>query len=607
MGKITILDDHIANQIAAGEVVERPASVVKELIENSIDANSTIIEISIIDGGLSLIKIKDNGDGIEDEDIEKAFFRHATSKIKTGKDLFRIRSLGFRGEALPSIAAVSRIELKTSTSKNGQGKIVTIQGGKVIANNDIAFSKGTEIIVKDLFFNTPARLKYLKSLQTELGHTIDYCNKLSIAYPNISFSLNHNGRNILRTKGDDNLLHTLAATYGSGIAKNMVYFAEEDLDFKISGYISKPEITRANRNHISIFVNGRFVKNFVLSHTVVKGYSTLLMVNRFPIAVLRLEMDPSLVDVNVHPAKLEVRFSKEQELVKYLEATIGHALRREVLIREPISSIYNSKDIETTQNTINFKLSNPQEGLELTEEAGVENNTRNNQVDNNESEYIQASLNNDYRTVNETLNTFGGLEFEHDRIPLLDPIAQLRGTYIVAQSEKGLYLIDQHAAHERIQYEKNLRLFNSELKSSQELLIPITLDYSRKELEDILAVNNKFLEAGLILEQFGLQTLIIRSVPQWIPDGKENEYVQRLIEMVQKDDKIDFLALNKEMIASQSCKSSIKANQFMTKKEMEVLIEQLRNTENPFSCPHGRPTIIHFSFYDIEKMFKRVV
>jgi len=635
LGKITILDEHVANQIAAGEVVERPASVVKELIENSIDANSTIIDISIVDSGFSMIKIKDNGDGIEEEDIEKAFLRHATSKIKTGRDLFKIRSLGFRGEALPSIAAVSRIALKTSTNTDGRGTVVTLEGGRVLAKNEIAFSKGTEITIQDLFFNTPARLKYLKSMQTELGHIIDYCNRLSLAYPNISFSLNHNDRNILRTNGDDNLLHAIAAIYGSGLAKNMLYLNEENLDFKVSGYLSKPDFTRANKNHISIFVNGRYVKNFLLNQAVIKGYDTLLMVNRFPVIALKIELDSSLVDVNVHPAKLEVRFSKEQELMKYLEEVINSALKKESLIRQPISNTPRFNDKNAIQEAINFKLNS--DSLELQDNKEVSRQREIKQEDNKRNSFYQGQTNdfkphevssfyakseefaiddtnigNNYIDGISTADKYIEDKFEAeqdkiDRIPLLDPIAQFGGTYIIAQSEKGLYLIDQHAAHERIQYEKNLQMFKHKRMSSQELLIPLTIDFSKQEVEDIIDAIDKFAENGIIIEQFGLQTIMIRSIPLWIPSEKANQYLEKIIQMVLNEEEIDFLDLHNDIIASTSCKSAIKANQFLTKKEMEVLLEQLRKTENPFSCPHGRPIIIHFSFYDIEKMFKRVV
>lgn len=650
MGKITILDEHVANQIAAGEVVERPASVVKELIENSIDANSTVIDISIVDGGFSMIKIKDNGEGIEEDDIEKAFHRHATSKIKTGRDLFKIKSLGFRGEALPSIAAVSRITLKTSTNSDGRGTAVTIEGGRILSKSELAFSRGTEITIQDLFFNTPARLKYLKSLQTELGHIIDYCNRLSLAYPNISLTLNHNDRNIFRTKGDENLLHTIAAIYGSGLAKNMIYLHGENLDFKVSGYISKPDFTRAIKSHISIFVNGRYVKNFLLSQSVIKGYSTLLMVNRFPIVVLKIELDPALVDVNVHPAKLEVRFSKEQELMKYLEEVIFNALKKERLIREPISNAPNIKYSNETQGSINFQLGldrmlemkdnkeqdsnlgNNRKKPDEYDENKQDNDCRNAFYDSNNNDfkphevsnaYIRSEdivVTNDIIEKNNTSNTnfdnnisksnLTNLNFEQDgidRLPLLDPIAQFGGTYIIAQSDKGLYLIDQHAAHERIQYERNLQLFRNKRMISQELLIPFTLDYSKHEVEDIIFSLDKFAEHGITIEQFGLQTIKVRSIPEWIPSEKEAQYLERIIQMVLNEDEVDFLELHNDIIASTSCKSSIKANQYLTKREMESLIEQLRRTENPFSCPHGRPIIIHFSFYDIEKMFKRVV
>lgn len=635
MGKITILDDHIANQIAAGEVVERPASVVKELIENSIDANSTMIEIRIKEGGLTQIKIKDDGDGIEGDDIEKAFFRHATSKIRTGKDLFRINSLGFRGEALPSIAAVSRITLKTSTSYSGNGREIRLEAGNIKSNEVIAFPKGTEIVVEDIFFNTPARLKYLRSIQTEIGHIIDYVNRLSLAYPNIAFTLIHNDRLILNTNGDGNVLHVLAAIYGTGIAKNMLFFEEEDLDFKVSGYISKPEITRANKSHISVYVNGRYIKNFLVAQSIVKGYKTLLMVNRFPIAALNIEMDPSLIDVNVHPAKLEVRFSKEQEILKLIEQGIYNALNKQSLIREPIKKALNYTKTETLQPAFDLTL-NPGKQIETSASANfllkekndnieyennhpsasldakpfVKNNEAGNSTDPKKTELIRNILEEEYKTEVELQKEQVPQEniiTDTAKLPLLDPIGQLQGTYIICQSDKGLYLIDQHAAHERVQYERNIKLIKAETKVVQELLIPITIDYPKSEIEQINSTLEILANIGVEIEQFGSHTYIIRTIPQWIPKGQEEEFIDKMIQMAIKEGKISSEELRKDLIASTSCKSSIKANQYLTKQEIETLIEQLRHTENPFSCPHGRPVIIHFSFYDIEKMFKRVV
>ncbi|OEG00177.1 hypothetical protein BHF71_06125 [Vulcanibacillus modesticaldus] len=598
MGKINLLDDQIANQIAAGEVVERPASIVKELVENSIDAGSTKIEIEIREGGLTSIKVKDNGEGIAEDDVEKAFFRHATSKLKDSKDLFRIKTLGFRGEALPSIAAVSSLTLKTSANNYGRGIEVKLEGGKLFEKKEIAFVKGTEIIVENVFYNTPARLKYMKSLQTELGHIIDYVNRLSLAYPNIAISLVHNGRLILRTTGNGKVDHVLGAIYGTSVAKKMIEVKGENLDFKLSGFISKPELTRANKNHITIFVNGRYIKNYLLNQALIRGYKTSLMVNRFPIAVLHLSMDPTLVDVNVHPAKLEARFSKESELIKFIEQAIDKTLNRHTFIPEPIKvpkpEIKYHKAFQSAFDlTIDYqdKVDDTQRELPKVKENKVTLSSKN-ESEENQNDNIDDNLDQSLHEV---------------KFPPLEPIGQFQGTYIIAQNDEGLYLIDQHAAHERIYYEKNLALLNDEIIASQELLVPITIDYSKSEIEQILSKIEIIRDSGFEIELFGQQTLIIRSIPKWIPDGQEKDFIEKIIQMVLQKDEVVLEELRKELIANTSCKTSIKANQFLTKREMETLLEQLRQTVNPFNCPHGRPIIIHFSNYDIKKMFKRVI
>ncbi len=438
----------------------------------------------------------------------------------------------------------------------------------------------------------------MKSLQTELGRITDYVNRLSMVYPNIAFSLTHNDRLILRTPGDHNLLHVLGAIYGTALAKNMIPFENENIDFKISGFLSKPEITRANKNHISIFVNGRYIKHYALTQAIIDGYKTLLMVHRYPVATLQIELDPSLIDVNVHPAKLEVRFSKEQELLKFVEITISQSLHQQIFIREPLkdgqskSTIkneiqeyfdYQTKPVQTVQeNKLISTFFNVTDYLPSTEKM-------------TESKDTTTILVNTQKSAKNT------------RLTLLEPITQYLGTYIIAQNQDGLYLIDQHAAHERINYEKNLRLMNEERNSSQELLVPFTLDFTNTELERLLREKEYLMDFGIDIDLFGLQTLQIRSIPVWIPKGQELDFVEKMIMMVLNKGEIQLQELRQHLVADVSCKASIKANQYMTKQEMEQLLEQLRNTENPFSCPHGRPIIIHFSIYEIEKMFKRVI
>lgn len=336
MAKIAILDEHIANQIAAGEVVERPASVVKELVENAIDAGATKIEVAVEEGGMQLIRVTDNGSGIEPEDCETAFYRHATSKITSGRDLFQIRSLGFRGEALPSIAAVAKVRLVSSSNDSGLGRVIEIEGGSLKLNEDIAAPQGTDIVVKELFYNTPARLKYMKTIQTELGHISDTMYRQALAHPEIAFTLRHNGNTLLQSPGGGDLLQVIAAVYGVNASKGMVPIEAEDLDYRVTGYIGRPDLARSSRSGMSTIVNGRYIRNQGLHQAILRAYHTLLPINRYPLVVLMLEMHPSLVDVNVHPSKLEVRFSKEPELNSFVENSVRAVLSGQVLIPQVV-------------------------------------------------------------------------------------------------------------------------------------------------------------------------------------------------------------------------------------------------------------------------------
>ena len=348
MGKIIQLDDALSNKIAAGEVVERPASVVKELVENAIDAGGTVIEIEVEEAGLSKIRITDNGNGIEEEDVLLAFQRHATSKIKNENDLFRIRTLGFRGEALPSIASVSRLEMKTSTGE-GPGNRVVIEGGKVEVFEKASSRRGTDLTISDLFYNTPARLKYMKTIHTELGNITDVVNRLALSHPEVAIRLIHNERKLLQTNGNGDVRQVLASIYGMAIAKQLVPISGNSLDYKISGYASMPEVTRASRNYISTMINGRFIKNYPLAKAIQEGYHTLLPIGRFPIVLLNIEMDPLLVDVNVHPSKMEVRISKEAELNELVTEIIKNAFKSKILI--PTAYTHEKKEIPKPEQT----------------------------------------------------------------------------------------------------------------------------------------------------------------------------------------------------------------------------------------------------------------
>jgi DNA mismatch repair protein MutL len=621
MSKIHVLDDHIANQIAAGEVVERPSSVVKELVENSIDAGSDKIDVSIEEGGLLSIRVQDNGSGIEAEDCNKAFFRHATSKISSGKDLFQIRSLGFRGEALPSIAAVSKLECVTCAQSDGLGKRIVIEGGTVTLTEETASSQGTDIHVRDLFYNTPARLKYMKTIQTELSHISDYMYRLSLAHPHISITLRHNGNVLLQTLGNNDLLQVIAAIYGSTIARNMVKVTGDSLDYQLNGYICKPDVTRANRFGISTIINGRYIRNYALVKAILNAYHTLLPINRFPIAVLSIQMDPSLVDVNVHPSKLEVRFSKERELLQFIEDELRKVLHQQVLIPKGGQGSTNNKVVIQEQIDLypkqqkSEKAENIDFGETKTSGYSAPGSVPIEQPKQSQIRYEKKQPWNDSvqgtNQVKESMEHFvpqagNSLKSLERSFPKLYPIGQMRGTYIIAQNEEGLYLIDQHAAHERVHYEYFYDKFGNPEEASQELLIPITLEFTPSEAEALKARLSIFEQSGVYMEYFGGNSFIVRSHPHWFPQGEEKNIIDEMAEWILSEKKtIDLAKLREKSSIMCSCKASIKANQNLSNKEIEALLDQLSQSRNPYTCPHGRPIVVSYSNYELEKMFKR--
>ncbi|WP_282140291.1 DNA mismatch repair endonuclease MutL [Cytobacillus oceanisediminis] len=640
MGKIIQLDDALSNKIAAGEVVERPASVVKELMENSIDAGSTIIEIEAEEAGLAKIRIIDNGDGIEEDDVLNAFHRHATSKIKDENDLFRIRTLGFRGEALPSIASVSRIEMKTSTGDDGTR--VVIEGGKVEVMEKAPGRKGTDLTVTDLFFNTPARLKYMKTIHTELGNITDVVNRLALAHPEVAIRLIHNERKLLQTNGNGDVRQVLAAIYGLNIVKKMVRIEASSLDFKISGYAAMPEITRASRNYISTMINGRFIKNYSLAKAIQEGYHTLLPIGRYPIVLLNIEMDPLLVDVNVHPSKMEVRLSKEHELNELVSGALKAAFKKEELIpsgftqpktmkpkseqtaleldhlpehREHVPSFVREAREDAIRQYPNG--ADPQSPQSLPGEpaaAGYPDLQDVPLMDISPSaeELPEA----DQHIFQPEEPRAAGLEQffaetatveEPSRVPPLYPIGQMHGTYIFAQNDRGLYIIDQHAAQERIKYEYFREKVGQVESELQEMLIPLTFEYSTDDYIKIDEYKGELAKVGVFLEQFGHNSFIVRSHPQWLPKGEEQEIIEDMIEQLLAMKRVDIKKLREEAAIMMSCKASIKANHHLRNDEIQALLDELRRSSDPFTCPHGRPIIIHYSTYEMEKMFKRVM
>ncbi|GLF82408.1 DNA mismatch repair endonuclease MutL [Bacillus safensis] len=633
MAKIIQLSDDLSNKIAAGEVVERPASVVKELVENAIDAKSTVIEIDVEEAGLSSIRIIDNGVGIDAEDCKLAFQRHATSKIKDENDLFRVRTLGFRGEALPSIASVSHLEMKTSTGE-GAGTHLALQGGKIISEKKTSGRRGTEIVVTNLFYNTPARLKYMKTVHTELGNISDVVNRIALAHPEVSIRLRHQGKVLLQTNGNGDVRHVLAAIYGTAVAKKMLPLHVQSLDFEVKGYISLPEVTRASRNYMSSVVNGRYVKHFPLVKAIHEGYHTLLPIGRHPITFIEMKMDPILVDVNVHPSKLEVRLSKEQELHELIKQGIKEVFQKQQLIpsasapkKAPMPAVKNEQQSLTfdakqgKQSPAETPLTYQPEPLESivnetshTDAYGMPNQEKTEasspvcyEEASSERVHLEesaASLEYEETVLHEEMTETIP---ENERVPVMYPIGQMHGTYILAQNERGLYIIDQHAAQERIKYEYYREKVGEIKQEVQEMLVPLTFHYSKNDMLIIEEHKDILAKVGVFLEPFGSGSYIVRSHPQWFPKGEEAELIEEIIEQVLNEKRVDIKKLREEAAIMMSCKGSIKANRHLRHDEIKALLDELRQTKDPFTCPHGRPIIIHHSTYEMEKMFKRVM
>lgn len=583
MAKIKVMDVILSNKIAAGEVVERCSSVVKELTENAIDAGSTVIQIDLKEAGTKQIKITDNGIGMDKDDAILAFERHATSKLIDEDDLYRIHTLGFRGEALPSIASVSRIDLKTSNGKIGTH--IMIEGGKVKIVEKGDARKGTIIEVNDLFYNTPARLKHMKSLYTELSSITDYIHKLALSYPQIKFILTNNDTTLLNTDGGGNLLKTFSVIFGVGIAKKMISIAAENDDYKVDGYISLPEVHRATRNHMVLIVNGRIVRNIELNRVINDAYHSYKPDNRYPITLICIHVDPSLIDVNIHPTKMDIKFSKMDELVLLLKSCIESALKKELLI--PEIEVQDKEMIEQEDTKIYEEIT-----LDL---ERVEENTKvkplPEHTQNQETPILEKSVKK---------------EETGPILPELYPVGSVHGTYLVCQNEKGMYLIDQHAAKERINYEMVLNQLNENQPHITDLLIPLTFELTTAEYMILKQNIDIMKQMGFEIEEFGMSSIIVKCHPTWLSKYNEEEAIKRIIDLViHLEKKFSIERFRDHVAATMACKMSIKANDSITILEMENLINDLRKCKNPFHCPHGRPTIVFFSQSDLEKFFKR--
>lgn len=589
MSKIQIMDVDLANKIAAGEVVENTMNVVKELVENAIDAKATIIKVELIDSGVKEIKVIDDGIGMDKDDAILAFQRHATSKLKTLNDLFNINSLGFRGEALPSIASVSNIILKTSDGISGT--IVSIKAGHIEEVKSCDIKRGTSICVSDLFYNTPVRLKYLKSLYTELANITDYINKMALSYPNIKFILINNQKELLNTSGNGDLLKTILNIYGIVIANKMMYIENENENFLIKGYISYPELTKSNRSSITLLVNNRVVKNNEIIKTILESFHTYIPKDRYPYVVLNIVVDPYLVDVNVHPTKMEVKFSSINSLLELILNTITSKLSEKTLIPKVIK-----ENVEDNYYKDSYTY--------LVSEDLTNTNYLNNKIENKKYEEITFDLD---TNENKEIEIKEEIFKEDSRIKNMYPIGIVHGTYIICENDQGMFLIDQHAAAERINYEKYYHALSIHSKNTIDVLIPYKIELPTSEYL-ILEQNFNILDnLGFKYEEFGTNTIIIRTHPTWIPKYAPLEAIKKIIDIIITNEGFDEDKFNEKISITLACKMSIKAGDVITMPDIKYLIEELRKTKNPFTCPHGRPTIIMYTKYDLEKLFKRAM
>ena len=650
---IRVLDEHMINLIAAGEVVERSASVVKELVENAIDAGANQITINLVDAGLKEITVLDNGCGMDEEDLKVAILPHSTSKIQKETDLFNIATLGFRGEALASILSVSKAKIKSSTG-NGKGVMLGVIGGQISSFALIGFPKGTEIQIRNLFFNTPARLQNLKSEAVELGYVTDFVTKIAIANAGIAFKLYNNEKLLFQSFGSGNMLEVISQVYDNEVAKNMINISGDSGLFKIYGYTSNLQVTRSSKNNITIIVNGRVVRNNNVINACIAGYNTLLTVGRFPITVIDILVDYGVVDVNVHPTKSEVRFSDEGVLIDLIKDTINHCLLNSNLIindnqdikkdslwdeisyEEPDDKEINSGEIENfDENDEKIDEKNENEDLEEENDDFIpdfllevkDEFTKDNDVNFEEKDvnielheekdsYLDNSLDNSENQENKEKPVQMEIDFTNivafdgkvDKLQLkkLYYIGQLFNTYILAQNDEGFYIIDQHAADERINYELILKELQNQNVVSYEVMFPLKLQFSLQESILIKEKNDELSELGIDLDDFGGGTFIVRMVPVWMNRGNVSEYVENVINNVINNKKTNRIEFLDNMAKSMACKRSIKGNEYVSPQQVDALLTDLVKCENPFTCPHGRPIIVRYSKQEIEKWFKRI-
>jgi len=574
MGIIKKLDPIIANKIAAGEVIEKLANVVKELVENSIDANAKHIDVELLDSGLKMIRVIDDGEGMEEDDILQAFERHATSKIISVNDLFRITSLGFRGEAIPSIASISKMSI--TSNQNNQAKCVVFDNGKFINKTDGHLNKGTKVEVEKIFYYTPARFKYLKSEHYELAMIQNLIHQFALSYPNVSFKLTNNQKSLFVSNGDGKVLNLLAQMYGANVGKALFAFVGKSRDYKIHGFTSKPVINRSNKNYIHIIVNHRVVQDTEIIRTILESYDQMIPKQRYPITALYIDVDPLLIDVNVHPRKQEIKFSEKKHLLELIKETIEEEVKDK--------PIYQTVEKKEEQTAMSFH----EEEKEYPENNYLQNESNIKDEAHEVSE--EKALSKPKKVI----------------IPDLFYIGQYSGTYLIYQNDQGLFLVDQHAAAERIRYERYSKEMQGNNQAYKNTLVPLQMDYSSDVLQIVKEYQEEIEAIGIDLE-FHENYILVKEVPYWFPQGYDDIYMEAIIDSfleerpTSKKDLIDDLAI---LLA---CKHSLKANHYITEKEANHLIEDLRKCERPYTCPHGRPIIVKIEHQRIEHWFNRVI
>ncbi len=618
MGNIKELDENTINKIAAGEVVERPSSIVKELMENAIDAGATMISVEIEDGGMKSIRITDNGIGIEKEDVRTAFLRHTTSKIKTAADLLCVTSLGFRGEALSSIAAVCQVELLTRTNSSMEGIRYRIEGGKEVGYEEIGIPVGTTFIVNNIFFNTPARRKFLRTAQTESGYVSDIVEKIALSHPEIAISFKTNGRVRIHTSGNGNLKDVIYSIYGKEITDNIIRLNEENDFMKITGYIGKAIISKGNRTYENYFINGRYIKSNIISKAIEDGYKFILMQHKYPFTVINFEINPEYLDVNVHPSKMELRFRKSEKIYPMISDWVHNAL-----IEKPnIIDVKLHQDIEKKENIKYTPEPFETKRQKLFDERDKSSKYTQNNVVREETAYHNTSASDSVNPLQENRNALSleqGKPIQREVTDVYDNflsniakdkhkiIGQVFDTYWIVEYGDKMYIIDQHAAHEKVMFEALMEKRKSKQVSTQMINPPIILSLSMNEANLIEKYLDNFKEIGFEIESFGGQDFTVRGVPSDLYTLDSQDVLMEIIDNLTNEAGKMSPDILTDKIASMSCKAAVKGNSKMSFAEADQLITQLLSLENPYNCPHGRPTIISMSKYELEKKFKRII